>query len=423
MNKSETKRARIGWAMYDFANSPFPSLMITAFYPLYFKHVMAQGRSDGDLLWGSAVSLSMAVVFILSPLGGALADISGGKKLFMQILTWMCAAATAALVLPGPGAVWAAFALIVAANVGAEGALPFYNAYLPLLADRKSMGRLSGDAWALGYLSFPLALACIYPLASGGLGPDNASKAGLVPLVVAAWILVFSIPTFVLLPSCRSGRSREKDKSVLSVAFSRLVLTIKNIRTNRALWGFLPSYFFFTNAVSAVITFTAIFASDTLGFTLKENLLLLLVMNIVAAPGAFVFGRAADRFGLVKMLFVCLFLWLAVCAGAAMADTKLFFWIVAFVASLILGATQALSRALMGKLSPGGRETEMFGFMTFAGKGSSILGPVTFGAVSTLFSSQRAAVLITGVFFLAGIVLLKRVNLNTETNSSGRGTR
>ena len=91
------KRAAIGWALYDFANSPFPSLMITAFYPLYFKQVMASGRSDGDLLWGSSISLSMALVFIFSPLGGALADISGRRKLFMQILTWVCVAATAAL--------------------------------------------------------------------------------------------------------------------------------------------------------------------------------------------------------------------------------------------------------------------------------------------------------------------------------------
>ena len=254
-------------------------------------------------------------------------------------------------------------------------------------------------------------MALVYPLTSGGLGGENLDRTRLVPVVVAAWVLLFSTPTFLLLPGKTSKNSPSSGSSTLHTAFRRLGITLKNIRKNQALWGFLPPYFFFTNAVSAVIAFTAIFAADTLGFTLMENLLLLLVMNIVAAPGALVFGRAADRFGLIKMLSLCLVLWLGVAGGAALAQTKTMFWFVAFVASLVLGATQALSRSIMGRLSPQGQETEMYGFMTFAGKGSSILGPVTFGAVSTAFSSQRLAVLVIGLFFLVGLVLLRRIHL------------
>jgi UMF1 family MFS transporter len=271
------------------------------------------------------------------------------------------------------------------------------------------MGRLSGKGWALGYIGGLGCLLVVKPL--------TGSYMNLIPPLVALWFLIFAIPALLSL------RDREIGKQIpftASVRFgvTRLKNTLHEIGKHRALVRFLISYFFYNNAVLTIIVFAVAFSSDSLGFTIRESILLIIIMNVVASPGALAFGYLADRVGPKAVLVVTLCIWLIVVAGSEAAvwpglfspqNAKSFFWAIAALASLAIGAIQATSRSFIGQMAPDGQSGEFYGFMAFAGKGSAILGPLVFGLVSDLFDSQRAAVATIGLFFLAGLILLFRV--------------
>ena len=202
------------------------------------------------------------------------------------------------------------------------------------------------------------------------------------------------------------------------MGLGRIVGTFKEIRKHRNLMRFLLAYFFYNNAVITIIVFAVAFSRDTLSFTTTENIILVIVMNIIAAPGAFAFGWIAQEVGARRTIMITLVMWLVVVAGSeaaawpglfSVAGAKTCFWFVAALASLCIGAIQATSRAFVGQLAPAGRAGEFYGFMAFAGKGSAVLGPIVFGVASDVFDSQRVAVLTIGVFFAVGLALLSRV--------------
>jgi UMF1 family MFS transporter len=181
---------------------------------------------------------------------------------------------------------------------------------------------------------------------------------------------------------------------------------------------FLVAYFFYNNAVVTIIVFAVAFSSDSLEFTMTESIMLIVAMNLIAAPGAYVFGRIAEKIGARRTIVVTLVMWLVVVGGAEVAawpglftvvGAKTCFWGVAGLASLCIGAIQATSRTFVGQLAPPGRAGEFFGFMAFAGRGSAILGPPIFGVASDAFDSQRVAVLTIGAFFALGLILVLRV--------------
>lgn len=397
-----TRAQRFAWYLYDFANSGFPTVIITAVYVLFFKRVVVgdeagDGRSDN--LWGLSNSLAAAIVFLGAPMLGAFADRGGHKRLFLGLFTLLCVVATALLTFTGAGTVALAMVLVILAVVGFEAACVFYNAFLPELAPAKQLGRLSGYGWALGYLGGLGCLLAVLPLATRAIT--------IVPLVVAAWYLVFSIPSLLLLRDSKASGLIETPASPLEL--------LRRLWREKALRRFLVSYFFYENAVVTIIVFAVAFAADSLAFTTTENIVLIVVMNVVAAPSAMVFGWIADRIGAKRTLIATILIWLAVVAGAEVAawpglfeveQAKRVFWGVAAGASLAIGAIQATSRAFVGLLAPAGRSGEFYGFMAFAGKGSAVLGPLVFGLVSDAFDSQRAAVASVGVFFLIGLALL-----------------
>jgi UMF1 family MFS transporter len=409
---TSTRGQRFAWCLYDFANSAFPTVIVTAIYVLYFKDTVVGDDPPGlsDRLWGTANSVAAAIVFLSAPLLGAIADLSGRKRHFLAAYVVLCVGATAGLALTGEGTIALAMTLFITASVGFEGSCVFYNAFLPELVPPERMGRLSGKGWALGYIGGLGCMGAVFPLAQSAIE--------LVPLIVAAWFGVFSIPSLLMLRDRPPTRREPGAPSVVRAGLSRFARTIRSIREYRNLARFFVSYFFYNNAVITIIVFAVAFSSDSLQFTLTENIILIGVMNLIAAPGAFAFGWIADRIGAKRTIVVTLFMWLAVVAGAELAawpglfsvsGAKACFWGVAGLASLCIGAIQATSRTFVGQLAPEGRAGEFYGFMAFAGKGSAILGPLVFGLASDIFDSQRVAVLTIGAFFLIGLLLLARV--------------
>lgn len=417
------RRERIAWCLFDFANSAFPTIALTAFGGIYFVRVLVgeAGVQLGPLhlgpsaAWGLALSLSMGLVTLTSPIMGAIADRSGRKRLLLGIYVAVCVAATAGLGLVPPGSGVAAFLLYVVANFAFEGAYVFYNAFLPDLTTADRIGRLSGYGWALGYLGGLLALMACFPLLPQDYAAEHAGAASTVYFVVAAWFLVFSVPSLLWLRDRRHpGRPAE---GYVRASFRELARTLRSLRGHRAIVFFLIAYFLYNDGITTVIEFVSVFTGEVLAFTPADNIVLFLVLNVIAAPGALFFGHLLDRVGGRRTIRVTLIVWVGVVVGAALVTTKAQFWVVAVVAAVVIGATQSSSRALMARLAPRHRVGELMGLLALSGKASAIFGPLLYGAVAEGAATatdpgagHRIAILVIGSFFLIAFVIMGRVN-------------
>jgi UMF1 family MFS transporter len=407
-----TRKEILAWCLYDFANSSFTTVIVTAFYVLYFKNIVfAEATGLGDLWWGISISLSMIVVAISSPILGAVADCSGAKKRFMMGYTALCVVFTGSLYFVGRGDLVPGVLFFVLANIGFEGALVFYNAFLPEIAGRDDMGKVSGWGWSLGYFGGLSCLLLVIPFAAHlKEGETGLQLARLSFPIVALFFLITSLPTFLILRERAVAVSLPKGSSYVREGFRRLITTFRHIRQYRELLKFLLAFLVYEDAMITIITFTASYADQTLHFSTRENLLLILLVNPAAALGAFVFGYIFDRIGAKKTISWTLILWILVVIAAYFVQTKAQFWVVALIAGLVLGSTQSASRSLVGLFSPRHHNAEFFGFYAISGKFSAILGPLVFGTISAITQSQRWAVLSIGAFFLLGLVLLQWVD-------------
>ena len=414
------------WTLYDFANTSFSVLILTVGYPLYFTGVVAAGNRAVDLLWGLAFSISMLITATVSPVLGAIADFSSGKKRFLLLFTLLCIAATGLLYFVDGGMIVLGMLLLIAGNIGFEAGLVFYDSFLPEIATERSYGRVSGYGFAMGYVGSLATLAIAYPLLKGGFVPENLLNVRLSFVMAAAFFLVFSAPLFLRFHDNRPTLRREK--SYLQIGLDRVATTLRHIREYRNVGRFLLSYFVFIDGVNTVIVFASIFAVRTLHFDTSEIVLFFATVQTTAILGSVVFGILADHFGQKKTLTITLLLWIIIVTLAFFVVDKGLFYVVGMLAGMAMGSSQSTSRSLYSKLIPYERKTEFFGFYSFFGKSSAILGPFTFGLISTYFG-QRLAVISVGLFFLTGLILLQRVREEpavvfsaTTTDSTGGTT-
>ena len=414
------KREIWAWYSYDFADSAFTTVIVTAFYVLYFKEVVVSDPGLGDWYWGLANAVAAASVALLAPVLGAIADHSGCKLAFLRACAVLLVVFTSSLFFVGPGMVAAGITLFVLANIGFQGGGVFIDAFLLELSRDSDVGRLSGTKWATGYVGGLLSLAAIAPLAFGGFGTGNLLRARLVFPLIALWYLLFSLPTFLFLRERARSRPLPPGESLLTVGFRRLAHTARHVRRYRELAKFLVAFWIYNDAIVTIIVFAAAYAHDTLGFTVAENLGLLLVVNLPAAAGSILFGRLVDRIGGKRTVILTLVIWLGVIAGTLFTTTRAPYYAVAAVAGLCLGGTQSASRSIMARFTPRDRAAEFFGFLGVAGKVSAIIGPLLFGLISAGTGSQRLAVLGVGVFFLAGLLVLLSVDEAAGQAAAGR---
>ena len=405
---------RFSWCLFDFANSAFVTIMITAFYGRYFTDVIARGSRLATTMWGTAIALAMAIVALTSPLLGAVADRSGRKRTLLRSYVAVNVVACAGLYFAKPGLPYApglALVLIVLADVAFEGAYVFYNAFLAELAPPERAGRLSGYGWALGYVG---GLGCLAIINQLGWVPQSYAgavneSALWIPIAVAAWFAVFSVPMLTAVRE-RGHKLGAPDGGYLEQALRDVRESFRYIWSNRDLSLFFVAYLLYTDALETVIIFTGKFTGDALHFSPQDTVVLFLVLNVVAAPGAILFGWLVDLLGGVRGVGSSLVLWMAVVIGSVFAQTKGQFWPVAVVAAVGLGATQAASRAMVVRIVPARQVGRVFGMMTVVGRASAIVGPIVYGLVADLTHSARAAVATVGLFVVAGFVLLMKVN-------------
>lgn len=395
------------WTLFDFANTSFSIVIVTFLYAVYFKKVVAEGKPIGDLYWSIGTSLAMIITALISPVLGAIADYSAGKKRFLLFFTLLCIAATSSLYFVGSGDVFFGVAVFVLANIGFEAGLVFYDSFLPEITQPKNYGRVSGYGFAMGYLGSLATLAIIFPFIKAEMIRESFP-------VSALFFLVFSLPLFIYL---RDNRKDVKEKrSFVNIGISRVWSTLSHLKHYKNLATFLLAYFFYIEGVNTIIFFSGNYASTTLGFTETELLIFFLTVQTTAIAGSVLLGILADSIGQKRTIIITLIMWLITVIIAYLVQDKTGFYIVGLIAGAAMGSSQSTSRSLMSKLTPADKKTEFFGFYSFFGKSSAVVGPLVFGLVSFISGDQRLAIFSIGFFFLAGLLILTKVDDHSEIN-------
>jgi len=403
------------WCLFDWANSPYTTLVVTFVYSTYFAKAFAPDVITGTAWWSRAVAVAGLTVALIAPALGALADRGGLRLRFLAAATGTCALASAALAFVAPGrgsAAFVALGLFVLADIGFELGMQFYNALLPTLAPPAQIGRVSGYGWALGYagglVALLLALIGFVQTETPWFGVARAGGANIraTCLLVAVWLVVFALPLFLTL------REERRPGARLNVvgAFRELGATFRGVRRYRDAALFLLARLLFNDGLVTVFAFGGIYAAGTFGMTLSEVIKFGIGINVAAGAGAYLFGFVDDRIGGRRTVLISCAALAAATALAVWAPTRTWFWVAGMSIGVFAGPNQAASRSLMARFAPPGRENEFFGFFAFSGRLTSFAGPALLGVATQAFGSQRAGVATILLFLLAGGGLLLMVD-------------
>jgi UMF1 family MFS transporter len=419
------RRAIWSWALYDFANSPFTTLVVTFVYAAYFSEAIASDSVRGQALWGYAITATALIVAFCSPVLGALADQGGYRKRFLVVATLVSAAATAVLYGVLPGEVMSALVWFVIANVAYEFAIVFYNAYLPDLATRSDIGRISGWGWGLGYIGGLLALVAalvmlVQPQALvDGLGelipglPDgpwfgfsteNGENVRATNLLVAVWFVVFSLPLVLFVH--QKKKPARADGSVIRGSLEQLASTFREIRKHRETVKFLVARLIYNDGLVTIFAFGGIYAAGTFGFSITDVLIFGIVINLAAGLGAIAMGYLDDLIGAKRTIVISLIGLIVAGVTGVLARDAAWFWVAGILIGIFSGPNQAASRSLMARYVPNGMENEFFGFFAFSGKLTAFIGPFLLGLLTDLSGSQRVGMTVVIVLFAVGLLLL-----------------
>jgi len=415
LNPGVARREVWAWAMYDFANSGYTTVILTTVFSAYFVGVVGQGEHWATLAWTGALSVSYLAIMLTMPTLGARADARAAKRRLLFASTVGCILATLTLTQAGRGDVWPALIGIALSNYFYCIGESVVAAFLPELARPQALGRVSGWGWSFGYcgglLSLGLSLVVVTLAQGRGLGAEQ-----FVPWVILVTCAVFALsalPSFLFLRERAvpepAGGARRATPDMLG----QLARAWRETRTHfvqfRRLLMCVACY---QAGVAVVITLAAVYAEQAMGFRTEQTMLLVFVVNIAAAAGAFLFGYMQDRIGHKRALTLTLCGWITMVLVAYFAVTVPVFWVAAFLAGLCMGTSQSAGRAMVGSLAPAGRQAEFFALWTFSVQLAAVIGPLTYGLITWLtHGNHRLAILITGLFFVGGLVLLRRVDL------------
>jgi UMF1 family MFS transporter len=420
------KQAWFGWCMYDWANSSFATVILSAVLPVYFVTLVPEKGATFSLfgwhyvipassLWAYSVSFSMLIVALTAPYLGAYADRHNLHRKFLINCCLLGSFATGLLYLAKPGMYIMAAFLFILANIGFAGGNVFYNAFLPKLADNHELDRLSSRGFAFGYIGGGLALLIVFAMIMGyeTLGfPDKGAATRTGFLLTGIWWLAFAAPTFSLV--------RLPSAPILPHAMLKgskgYFRTLAEIRHYPALFLFLIAFLFYNDGIQTIIVVAAIFGRQELGLSQGTILACFLMIQFVAMPGTLLFGRLAEMFGAKRSLYIALILFICVTVYAFFMKKAWEFWVLGFVIAIILGGSQAVSRSLFSSLIPQGKHAEFFGFYAISAKFASVLGPFIFALITDLTGSTRMAILTLTGFFVIGIILLTFVDISQQQN-------
>lgn len=410
--KAGSKRAIIAWCLFDWADSSFPTVIVTFLFSAYFTTMVAPNRELGTALWGQANSASALTAAIAAPLFGAIADQGGRRKPWLFAFSFLCILATASLWFVRPEAADIVFALIAygVATIGFELALVFYNAMLPDLAGPGRVGRVSGWGWGLGYLG---GLACLIvslllfvrpdpsPL---GLDRAAAEHVRITYPFAALWFAIFAVPIFLLTPDRNLTGMRWL--GALRAGMSTLIETLRRLKKHRDIAIFLCAKMIYIDGLNTLFAFGGVYAAAAFGMSFDDLLIFGIVLNISSGLGAIVFSWVDDWIGAKPTILVALVAMTVLAASVLVAESQSAFTTLAIALGLFVGPVQAASRSLLARLAPPEKRAEFFGLFTLAGKVTAFVGPALVGWVTFASGSQRAGMATILPFFIVGAIML-----------------
>lgn len=422
------KRQIFGWAMYDWANSAYITTVTVAVLPIFFAGtivpedgvLIAGTRYSAGSLWAFLISLSTFIIFVTAPVLGAIADFSASKKKFLMAFAWTGSLFATLLFFCGAGDVWKTMLFFLVAQVGFVGGNVFYDAFLPHIASEDRMDRVSGKGYAFGYIGGGIQFALSLALISlhDRLGIDRALAARIAMAAAGLWWGGFSIITFLRLKETPSVaklpleyRALPKPLAFLRLGITRTLNTARKVRRFNHLFLFLLAFMVYDDGIQTVIMMATMYGTVELGLPPSALMATLLIIQIIAAFGASLFGWLGERIGARRALLLTLFLWSGVVIQAYFITSAAEYMLLGVVVGLCMGGSQSLSRSLYGSMIPRDASAEFYGFYSVFSKFSAIWGPLVFGVIIQATGSSRSAILSLIGFFLLGIVLLSFVDV------------
>ena len=413
------------WAMYDWANSAMITTVVAAIFPIFYSSVAAAGLSDGEATFRYSIvtTIGLAIVAVIAPFLGAVADFTGVKKRFLAVSVAVGSLSVAGMFFIRQGDLTLASVLFILANIGAGASFVFYDAFLPHIAREDEVDRVSSSGYALGYLgggillAFNLAWIQMPGLFGLPSGPDLTSEEATLPvrlafLSVAIWWVVFSIPFFRGVPEPTPELEPDETgrENPIRVALTRLQETFRELSGYRHALLMLFAFLIYNDGIGTIIKMATIYGTE-LGIDQGVMILSILIVQFVGIPFSFAFGAVAGKVGAKPAIFAGLVVYAGITILGYFMTSALHFMVLAGMVGMVQGGTQALSRSLFATMIPRHKSGEFFGFFAVFEKFAGILGPLTFALAIALTGSSRAAILSIIVFFIVGALLLAGVDV------------
>ena len=406
------RAALAAWCLYDWANSAYPTLVVTFVFATYFTDAVAVDPVTGTSQWGWMMSASGIALALLAPVFGAIADYGGPRKPWIAAFTAIAVIAAIALwwIEADPRFVLPALLLVAVGNTAFEFGQVFYNAMLPDLVARDWLGRISGWAWGLGYAgglaSLGLCLVVFIQPDPALFGLDRArfEQVRITGPFIALWFTLFCLPMFLLTPDRPAGGASLA--AAVRGGLTSLRDTLSHVRHYRVIARFLLARLFYIDGLNTLFAFGGIYAKEALRMTTAEVLLFAIYLNVAAGIGAALFGWVDERLGAKRTILISVAALTLFGAAILAVDDKLWFYGLGCAIGVFIGPTQSASRSMMARLAPPELRTEFFGLFAFSGKATAFLGPAVVALVTAWTQSQRLGMATILVFFVVGLVTL-----------------
>ena len=380
------KRERRAWYLYDFGNSAYAAVVLLAVYSAYFKGTVV-GGAEGSRLWGLSVGIAMLIVGLTSPILGALADSSQTKKRILLVFTVMASFFTAMLFFVGPGDIAKGMIFFILAEIGYRNGQVFYNALLPDIAEPEEMSRVSGNGWAIGSAGGIVCLLIVLALILG-IGGQTVIRVAF--LITAVFYAASTAPLFFLVKERTEPKPLPRGENYFSISIKRLWETFKAARKYQSFARFLGAFLVFNNGIMITLDFAAIIGATLFGLDQTQLIVFMIIVQVTSVIGAFVFGRAAGRWGSKAILVVALILMTLTVSLLYFTHSLTMFNIVGALAGFALTGVQSVSRTAVGQIAPEEKAAEFYGLFSLASQLSNFIGPTLFGLLIVWFTNFYA---------------------------------
>jgi MFS transporter, UMF1 family len=376
------KKARRSWYFYDFGNSAYASVILLAVFSVYFSSVVVD-HIKGPSLWNLAVGIAAILVAVASPILGTIADFSRAKKKLLAIFTTLSVVFTALLFFVQKGDVIMGMTFFILAEIGYRGAQVFYDALLVDVSTPETIGNISGKGWAMGMLG---GIAClVLVLVPIQLIPKTLVGGNLVVrlsfVIAALFYAVSSIPLFINVKQINEPEKLQTGENTFSHAFKKLGQTFKDVKLFREFIKYSIAFLIYNDGIMMLMDNAAIIAGILFGFKTTELIILIIILQITGAGGAYLFGWISNKYSSKQAIMYALVMLIAVVALLFFTNTKIVFYLIGALAGFSLSGVQAVSRTMVSQLSPQEKTAEFYGFLSVAGRTSTFVGPLVFGTM------------------------------------------